>query len=982
MLSRTKIFITLLAVLCAGRVASAQLPEVKVPDTITAGTAVTANAGVAERADLNGSDEEKAGTALTTNARLAERTELKVSPDSLVFRQVTSTAPPSLKITVSGKGSTFGSFTATATSTGNWLIVSPTSGSGVTTLTASVATTGMKTGEYSGSIAIAAQGFPTATVKVKLEIFATPGVTTPPAPPVSTLILRPNELEFHAIAGGTAPDSRQLEIFNPAGDSFSWTAAASVTTPAGGKWLTVTPASGTGKAVLKVQVDSSTLAAGEFQGQITVTSGGNTATAKVKLEVEAGRETKLVVKPQALNFNIEPNATKPPDSRTLEVHSTGRGGPATWTATPTVDKPAGGTWLSITPATGKTSDKITVKVNATGLAAGTYSGRITVKAGSDSSDVQVFLRILGPTKVTISVSPREMKFNATTGASGTVTPASRIIKISSKTATTLTYTASATTAKGGAWLKIGSASGAIPGSIATSVDASIATKLTPGFYTGTVEVKIAGAAKETNTVHVGLKVFSPDEKARLNVEPGGVSFQATLGGSDPASKQVALIPEGAASLAWTATTTMATPVGGTWLSVSAASGTTTASLLSTVNISAKIAGLAVGTYLGSVVFTPDPLSGAPVVHLKVVLVVAAAGATKTGLPIADLNDSSSAIASGELVAFFTSPPDGFISDLAAPPIVGVTVLDASGAAVEGARVVIGSSNGEPDLVLDELGGGQYEGAFRALSSGSLTLTGAATIDTQASGSFGVSGDMEASDDQPTIIFQGGAFSAASFAASPTPFAPGSLITLFGKGMAGTSGAADNVPLPTNLGGVKVTVGGIDAPLVNMDSSADQISLQVPFELEGQAEADIVVNNNGVISQPEPIQIGVSPALFTVSSNGAGSGVFLHGSDFALITAATPAVAGEGIILYATGLGALTPSVATGETTLGLTSVAGNVTVTIGGQPCEVQYAGLAPGFVGLYQINVAVPPGVSGDALVVLSVDGTRATGQATVSVR
>jgi uncharacterized protein (TIGR03437 family) len=955
MRSRTRILIALLALLCAGMVALAQDPAMI---SIDQGT--------------NGS------TPISFEE--ADQPSLNLSPDSLVFRQLTATPPPSLKFTISARGSVaLGAFTATAASTGNWLSVSPASGSGPTTLTASVNTTGLAPGEYSGSIAIAATGFPSATVKVELEIFGTAGaaITTP----VSALMLRPDDLEFHASAGGTPPPPRELAIFNPAGDSFSWTAAAS-TTPTGGKWLTVSPLSGTGKAVLKVQVDQTGLAAGQFQGQITVTSGSNTATAKIELDLDAGAAAKLKVTPQSLNFNIEPNATKPPEARTLEVRSTGRGGPLSWTASATVDKPTGGAWLSITPTSGKTPDKISAKVNSTGLAAGTYSGRITVKAGTDSTDVQVFLRLLGPTKVTVVVSPREMKFNATTGSSGTVTPASRSIKISS-TSTGLTFSATATTAKGGSWLKITPVSGTVPGSIAASVDASIATKLSPGFYTGAVQVQVPGAAKEVNTVHVGLKVFSPDEKPRLEVEPGAVSFQAIVGGSDPASKQVALIPEGAASLAWTATTTVASPTGGTWLSASPTSGTTMSGALSTVNISAaKIASLAIGTYQGTVVFTPDPASGAPVAHLKVVLVVAAAGATKTGLPIAQLNDSSSAVASGDLVAFFTSPPDGFISDLASPPNVSVTVLDSSGAAVEGANVVISSSNGEPDLVLDEVGGGQYESAFRALVSGSLTLSGSATVGGQSSASFGVSGDMEASVDRPTVIFQGGAVSAASFAAAPAPLAPGSLVTVFGQGIAGDSAQASTVPLPNSMSGVSVTVGGVAAPILNMDSSADQISLQVPFELDGQAEAEIVVNNNGVISQAETVQIATAPALFTTASSGVGPGAFLHGNGNALITASSPAAAGEVILIYATGLGAVSPSVASGDAASGAANVTGNVTVTIGGQPAQWQYAGAAPGWVGLYQLNVVVPSGVSGDALVIVSVDGTRATGQATVSVR
>jgi uncharacterized protein (TIGR03437 family) len=365
-----------------------------------------------------------------------------------------------------------------------------------------------------------------------------------------------------------------------------------------------------------------------------------------------------------------------------------------------------------------------------------------------------------------------------------------------------------------------------------------------------------------------------------------------------------------------------------------------------------------------------------------VLIVAAADAGKTGLTISD-NTSGAVVASGDLVAFFTSPPDGFITDLAEPPDVQVIVLDSAGAAVEGATVTVSSSNGEPDLVLDDLGGGQYEGAFRALDSGSLTMSGAAQFGDQASPAFGISGDVEASADRPAVIFQGGAVSAASFAASPSPLAPGSLVSLFGQDMAGDGGFSSSIPLSPNLGGVSVTIGGFTAPLLAADPNSQQINLQVPFELDGQAQAEIVVNNNGVLSQPETIQIASAPALFTFSNTGTGPGAFLHGNGFAAITADNPATAGEVIVLYATGLGAVTPVVATGDATSGQSNVTGNPGVTIGGLPAQVQFAGLAPGFVGLYQINVVVPAGLgSGNALVVLSVDGTPATGQATVALR
>ena len=281
-------------------------------------------------------------------------------------------------------------------------------------------------------------------------------------------------------------------------------------------------------------------------------------------------------------------------------------------------------------------------------------------------------------------------------------------------------------------------------------------------------------------------------------------------------------------------------------------------------------------------------------------------------------------------------------------------------------------------------------AFSERSQAALVvLTGSADIasqtDTQtapqASITFGVYGDMESASGPPTVIFQHGAVSAASFASGPVPLAPGSIVSLFGLNVGTSTAIAAGLPLPATLGGVRVTIGGVAARLFSI--SEGQINLQIPVELDGQSQADVVVNNNGVLSQPETISLGVAPALFTFSQNGVGPAAAQRDSDSSSVTASNPAVAGEVIRLYATGLGAVTPPVANGEAPTGLSRTVGTVTVTIGGTPAEVLFAGLAPNFAGFYQINARVPAGVpAGTTAVVISVDGTPATGQATLAVR
>jgi uncharacterized protein (TIGR03437 family) len=104
-------------------------------------------------------------------------------------------------------------------------------------------------------------------------------------------------------------------------------------------------------------------------------------------------------------------------------------------------------------------------------------------------------------------------------------------------------------------------------------------------------------------------------------------------------------------------------------------------------------------------------------------------------------------------------------------------------------------------------------------------------------------------------------------------APGSLVTLFGTGLALSEQSAGRVPLPTTLGSTRVIVNGVAAPLLFV--SPRQINLQLPFELTG-TQASLLVSVNGVVSDSLVVSlIPNSPALFTLLSNGSGPGAMLH-----------------------------------------------------------------------------------------------------------
>ncbi|MCX6995641.1 MAG: hypothetical protein NTV49_00800 [Kiritimatiellaeota bacterium] len=144
-----------------------------------------------------------------------------------------------------------------------------------------------------------------------------------------------------------------------------------------------------------------------------------------------------------------------------------------------------------------------------------------------------------------------------------------------------------------------------------------------------------------------------------------------------------------------------------------------------------------------------------------------------------------------------------------------------------------------------------------------------------------------------------------------------------------------------------------------------------------------MQNGAAYSQPQPVAVGAAqPGVFTQNQSGSGPGAILGqkpvaGSVAALNTAANPASAGDYLLIYCTGLGAVTPSIVAGAAASYPPAyyTDNKVTVTVGGIDAPVQFSGLAPGFAGLYQVNVIVPSGVTEGSSVPVVVTAAGASG-------
>ncbi|HLG95122.1 MAG TPA: SBBP repeat-containing protein [Bryobacteraceae bacterium] len=208
------------------------------------------------------------------------------------------------------------------------------------------------------------------------------------------------------------------------------------------------------------------------------------------------------------------------------------------------------------------------------------------------------------------------------------------------------------------------------------------------------------------------------------------------------------------------------------------------------------------------------------------------------------------------------------------------------------------------------------------------------------------------------VLDGGIVNNASFAVFPSPVAPGSIAAIFGTGLndgsvVTSSAFGPDGKLVTTLGGASVTVGGFPAPLFY--SLSGQLGIQIPLELAGQTSAQVQVTVNGQSSVTRTVNLRAeSPGIFTQSQDGRGTALCVHQDGVTVITPDSRAKPNEVIICYATGLGAVSPPLATGQPSATSQTVA-LPQVTIDGIPATVIYSGLTAGLVGFNQINIIVP---------------------------
>lgn len=244
----------------------------------------------------------------------------------------------------------------------------------------------------------------------------------------------------------------------------------------------------------------------------------------------------------------------------------------------------------------------------------------------------------------------------------------------------------------------------------------------------------------------------------------------------------------------------------------------------------------------------------------------------------------------------------------------------------------------------------------------------------------------------------GALATVNAASYDRAVAPGQIVAAFGSGIAAATNltvAATSVPLPTELSGVGVRVNGVAAPLffVSAANGAFQINYQLPFETAAGV-AQIEVIQDGKLAATEYLVVGdAAPGVFTANAAGTGQALALNQS-YTLNSSAQPEARGRYVILYATGQGRSLLDAATRELwrlpsgypapLSGPLLVTPEIpSVTIGGVAAQVDFSGLAQGFVGLWQLNVLIPLNTPvGNAVPLVITSGEQGSRVTTIAIQ
>ncbi|MGA2739283.1 MAG: hypothetical protein ABSG65_17820, partial [Bryobacteraceae bacterium] len=749
-----------------------------------------------------------------------------------------------------------------------------------------------------------------------------------PASTSLSVTASPTSLGFALIAGGSS--SQQIGLASAA--AVPWSASSSA------GWITLTPSSGTAPGTISVAIAAASLQPGTYTGNITISNplaSPKQETVSVSLTVTAAS---LSAAPAALRFQSQQGASE--QSQSLQIG--GAAGTA-WQATAATS--SGGAWLSVSPLTGQIPASLTVLVNPAGEAPGDYLGSVTIQAPGAT-----------PASITVNVS---LTVTVPGGQGGVIT-----------TVAMLGADGIAVDASGDLFVA-DSGSNRIWKVAAGDVITALAGNGTQGFSGDGGPAALAelnGPRGVAVDVHGNVFIADTANNRIREVSASGIittlagnSTYGYSGDGGPGSSALLDMPWGVAV---------------------DASGNLFFADWDNFAVREISASGIITTIAGGRGFDGPLGDGGPAASAELYLPQGVAVDGSGDLFIADTYDQRirEVSASGIIttVAGGGNPSSG-LGD--GGPATAALLVQPNGVAVDASG----------DIFIADTS----DNRIRKVSATGIITTVAGNGTSGFSGDGGPAISAELSNPQGIAVdasgnlfiadtFNGRVREVSASTTAPAPAVPsngvvdgagfsarisgGGIGSIFGTNLAVATTAASSLPLQTELAGAIVTMNGIPVPLFFV--SPLQINFQVPWELLSSPTAAFTVTTAGGTSPAITVRSSAAaPGIFTIgTANSATQGAIQIANSTTLVAPvgaipgvdSRPAKAGDILTIYCSGLGAVTNTPADGAAagSGGLSYVQSPVSVTVGGQTAPFLFAGLAPGFVGLNQVNVQLPTGL------------------------
>jgi uncharacterized protein (TIGR03437 family) len=595
-------------------------------------------------------------------------------------------------------------------------------------------------------------------------------------------------------------------------------------------------------------------------------------------------------------------------------------------------------------------------------------GRVLVAGGVTPIGTSLSsAEIYTPTVQGLVTSQTGVTFRAAQGAAAAQ---SRGIAVLSAT-DTIPYTVSVSTFTGGSWLSFTSFGGSVvPGnSTGLNVTATPGT-LAAGDYYGTVTLTPTDGKHPPVSIAVVLSIVPAGSPAAPVVSPNGLVFLGTTG-SSPKLQNFSISNLTSSTLTYTATTMQPTA----FFNLTPQNGAINAAQTQTFVVTPASSSLAAGVYRGSIVFKFGDGSSQTID----VLLVVSSGSINT-----PFEREATGCSATKLLPVLTSLGSGFSAPVAWPTAISVQVVDDCGAQVTTGLVSASFTNGDPPLSLVSAGNGMWGATWApGVNSAGTTVRVDAKSGTLL-GSVSVTGQVATNPKVP-LVSAGGVLSSGDYIGAP---AQGLLASIFGVALADGALQNSSLPLPKQLGTTSVLVSGVEVPMLYV--SENQVNVFIPYELAVNSPHQLTLVRGNAASVPVPITILDSqPAILSTAGNGQGQG-HIYKIDSAgaqiLADASSPATAGDVLVIYCVGLGAVHPPLKSGDPApfTALEPITGTAVVTFGGVSANTAFAGLTPGYSGLYQINVSVPAGITpgSNVPVTISVNGSASAGAVIMAIK